>query len=77
MTYGWGDSINQLMAICKVLDSMVEERGINQKRTLCKMCDCMAGEEGISTSELHYVQCVIVLLGKRGYQPVKYTTYSV
>ena len=73
MTYGWGDSINQLMAICKVLDSMVEERGINQKRTLCKVCDCMAEEEGLSTSEGHYVRCVIVWLEKRGYQPVKDT----
>ena len=40
---------------------------INQK----VMCNCMAVEEGISTSEGHYVRCVIVWLGKRGYQPVK------
>ena len=37
------------------------------------MCNCMAVEEGISTSEGHYVRCVTVWLGKRGYQPVKVT----
>ena len=37
------------------------------------MCDCMEGEGRISTSEGHFIRCVIVWVGKRGYQPVKDT----